>query len=132
MKKLIVYTTLLASMTLIAGCGNRSEETSYNLENCIHEQSLSEIISEGKTTKAEILRYFGHNFEVVFDSLDREKWVYSLENATPWKRNMIPYNLFFMGFDLNTKELTLLFDKEGIVDRYFTHSYKRELESRVF
>jgi outer membrane protein assembly factor BamE (lipoprotein component of BamABCDE complex) len=108
---------LLAPLLLLAlaGCatvGNEKlrEETP---------QTMSHRLVEGKTTKDEVQQALGSATSVAFTDAGNEIWTFKYARATPKAQNFIPFvGLFSRGADVTTKELVVMFDRNGVVSRY--------------
>lgn len=91
--------------------------------------SVSQKIAEGKTTRQEVRDALGEATTVSFTDSGNEIWTYKHARATPKAQNFIPVvNLFSRGADVKTKELVVLFDKQGIVTRYTMRETADELK----
>lgn len=112
-KTFVVASVLLAA--LLAGCATAGNE---HLKG-VSQQSVSQTIAEGKTTKADVAAAFGSANKVSFTDSGLEIWSYEYAHATPKVINFVPVaNLFAHGADVAKKTLTVLFDDKGIVKKY--------------
>lgn len=93
------------------------------------QESVSQQITEGKTSKSDVKKVMGDASTVSFTDSGNEIWTYKYARATPKAQNFIPVvNLFSRGADLKAKELVILFDKEGLVTRYTMRETTDELK----
>ena len=100
---------------LLAGCATSGNEKLKD-----HTQSsISQRITEGKTTKNEVTAALGLPAAVSFTDGGNEIWTYKHARATPQAQNFIPFvGLISSGADVKTKELVLMFNKDGVVTKY--------------
>ncbi|UNU72707.1 outer membrane protein assembly factor BamE [Moraxella nasovis] len=111
-KKLMVVGMLTAlTLTACVSTGNISMKEQS-------QQSIDSKIIKGKTTKQEIANLFGHADAVTFTDSGKELWTYAYSRSKPKARNFIPYNFFSLGDNVQTKELVVLFDTQGVVSNY--------------
>ncbi len=81
--------------------------------------SISQTLTEGKTTKDEVKTALGNADAVSFTDSGNEIWTYKFTKQTPHARNFIPVvNWFSRGADRKTKEVVIMFDKNNIVSKY--------------
>jgi len=75
-------------------------------------------IEEGKSTKADVRALVGEPTKVNFDTNKNEVWEYVLSRASVKPASFIPFvGLFAGGTDMSGNTLTVLFDKNGIVEK---------------
>jgi outer membrane protein assembly factor BamE (lipoprotein component of BamABCDE complex) len=105
----------MAIVALLAGCATSGNEKLKD-----HTQSsISQRITEGKTTKNEVTAALGQPAAVSFTDGGNEIWTYKHARATPQAQNFIPFvGLISSGADVKTKELVLMFNKDGVVTKY--------------
>lgn len=83
------------------------------------ETSVQGKISEGKTTKAEVRAIFGSPLKTSFTDGGLEVATYEFTNVSADAISFIPIvNLFGASASGKKKELVILFDKSGVVQRY--------------
>jgi outer membrane protein assembly factor BamE (lipoprotein component of BamABCDE complex) len=112
MNKLIVT---LVSVALLAGCATAGNERMKDQS----QASIQEQIVEGKSTKSQVQNVLGSATSVSFTDGGSEVWTFKWSRATPQARNFIPVvSAFSRGIDVKTKELVVMFDKSGVVQRY--------------
>lgn len=108
----IVSLLMVVILTACATAGNKQMEHQT-------ESSVSQVIKEGKTTKSQINAQFGNATTTSFTDSGNEIWTYRHTRAVPHARNFIPFvGIVSSGADVVTKELVIMFDKEGVVSRY--------------
>ncbi|MDH2273304.1 hypothetical protein [Moraxella porci] len=83
-----------------------------------NQQSIESTIVKGVSTKQDVTSKFGSADSVSFTDSGNEVWTYRHSRSTPMARNFIPYNFFSLGENIKTKELVILFDKNGVVSNY--------------
>lgn len=100
---------------LLAGCA-----TSGNVKMKDQTQSsISQQITEGKTTKSELIQALGQPTTVSFTDGGNEVWTYKHSREVSHVRNFIPYvNMISSGADTTTKELVVMFNKNDVVSKY--------------
>lgn len=82
------------------------------------QQTIENSITKGKTTKQDVINTFGSADSVSFTDGGNEVWTYRHSKSKPMARNFIPYNVFSQGANIQTKELVVLFDGQGVVTNY--------------
>lgn len=83
-----------------------------------NQQTIEQVITKGQTTKQDIATHFGSADSISFTDSGKEIWTYRHSRSKPMARNFIPYNFFSFGENIQTKELVILFDSEGVVSNY--------------
>jgi outer membrane protein assembly factor BamE (lipoprotein component of BamABCDE complex) len=102
---------LIFCLALLAGCA-----TTGNVQ--ISDPATVAKIEPGKTTKAEVRTLVGEPTKVNFDMNKNEVWEYVYTKATAKPATFIPVlNLFAGGADMSGNTLTILFDKNGVVEK---------------
>ena len=118
MKQVAITTVaapLLISVLLLSGCASYGNQKIKDQT----QASISQTLTEGKTTKAEVKTALGNADAVSFTDSGNEIWTYKFTKQTPHARNFIPVvNWFSRGADLKTKEVVIMFDKNNIVSKY--------------
>lgn len=114
MKAVNIFVSLAIAM-LLGACA-----TSGNVKMKDQTQaSVSQQITEGKTTKAEIIQAFGQATTVSFTDAGNEVWTYKHSREVSHVRNFVPYvNMISSGADSVTKELVVMFNKNEVVSKY--------------
>jgi len=111
MKKII----LIASFALVAGCATSGNETLKQ----VSETSITTMIVEGQTTKADVKKQFGSPLKTTFTDGGLETWTYEFSKVHLTGKSYIPIvNIWASGTTGTKKELVVLFDEKGIVKRY--------------
>jgi len=107
MKKSILFFCLV----LMVGCA-----TTGNVQ--ISDPATVSKIEEGKTTKAEVRGLVGEPTKVNFDTSKNEIWEYMYTKASAKPASFIPVvGIFAGGADMSGNTLTILFDKNGVVEK---------------
>lgn len=111
-------TTLVALVAIIlvsaAGCAS-SGNASLRKET---ESSVSQKITEGKTTKEEVRAMFGSPLSTSFTDGGLEIWKFELAKMSADAATFIPFVGILAGGSSGTKkELVVMFDEKGIVKR---------------
>ena len=112
MKKIMIAVASVALLASCASTGNASikQET---------EQSIQNKIIEGKTTKQEIRKMYGAPVSTTFTDGGNEIYKYTFSKTQAKASNFIPIvGIFASGATGTEKNLTVMFDKSGIVSRY--------------
>ena len=85
-------------------------------------ESMAQLIQEGRSTQAEVLKALGQADHVSFTDSGNEIWTYRYARATPQGRNFIPFvGMFSRGYDVATKELVVMFGTAGTVSKMTLH-----------
>ena len=111
--------TKIASIVLVSvlatGCASVGNEQ-LRAET---ETSIKEKIVEGKTTKSEIRSKFGSPLKTSFTDGGLEIATYEFSNVSADAISFVPIvNMFGASASGTKKELVVLFDKGGVVQRY--------------
>lgn len=111
-----VFSCLVAVMLLGGGCHSSSHGTKM-------EQTKLDQIQKGKTTRTEMIAWFGtpHNNGRDQDGQATSTWIYSQHDTKVKGKSFIPYAGMFMGGAEGTTETQTLmawFDSTGVVQRY--------------
>lgn len=105
---------IIAGVIILTGCataGNARLETQTK-------ESVSSMIKEGVTTKAQVQAALGDANSISFTDAGNEIWTYSFSRTKSKARNFIPYaNIFSSGADTHTKEIVIFF-KDNVVGKY--------------
>lgn len=103
------------TVTLLGGCastGNRVLKSET-------EKTVSTKLQQGKSTKTQVKKLYGDPTTTSFTDAGNEVWKYTFEDVTGDAVNYIPVvNWFGSSFSGSKKELTILFDKDDIVQRF--------------
>lgn len=107
MKKIVLFFCLV----LLMGCA-----TTGNVQ--ISDSGTVSKIVEGKSTKADVRALVGEPTKVNFDSNKNEIWEYVYKKGSVKPATFIPIvGLFAGGADVSGNTLTILFDKNGVVEK---------------
>lgn len=120
MKKAIAITLVSASLAACASYGNVAlkQETSA---------TIAQKIVKGQTTQAQVREMFGSPSSADFTDSGNQIWRYSFAQSTAMGRNFIPYaNMFSSGANIESKELVVFFDKNGVVQNYSMEASKSQ------
>ncbi len=100
---------------LVTGCASVGNEQLRNET----ESSIQGKIVEGKTTKSQIRTTFGSPLKTTFTDGGLEVATYEFTNVSADAISYIPIvNMFGASASGKKKELVVLFDKSGVVQRY--------------
>jgi outer membrane protein assembly factor BamE (lipoprotein component of BamABCDE complex) len=110
-KHLLVF----AAVVSLVGCASVGNET-LRAET---ESSVGQKIVEGKTKKAEVRGMFGSPLKTSFTDGGLEIWTYEFSKVSADAISYVPIvNLFGGSASGKKKELVVMFNKDGIVQRY--------------
>lgn len=90
--------------------------------------TLGQKIQNGVTRKSEVYSLLGVPRETTFTDSGQEVARYEFTRLTPRARNFIPYNVFSQVEDGVRKELTILFNNDGTVNKFVMN--ESDVESR--
>ena len=111
-KNIISVVSIAAFATGCASVGNEQLRNET-------ETSVQEKIIEGTTTKAQIRSIFGSPLKTSFTDGGLEVATYEFTNVSADAISYVPIiNLFGASASGKKKELVVLFDKSGVVQRY--------------
>ena len=111
MKKLAMAAVVAGLLTGCATSGNDSLRDH-------NETTVSSYITEGETTKSEVVAAFGSPFNTTFTDGGKEIWEYAFSDISADAIAYIPVaNWFGSSASGTQKKLTIMFDDE-IVQRY--------------
>lgn len=111
MKKLAMAAVVAGLLTGCATSGNDSLRDH-------NETTVSSYITEGETTKSEVVATFGSPFNTTFTDGGKEIWEYAFSDISADAVAYIPVaNWFGSSASGTQKKLTIMFDDE-IVQRY--------------
>ena len=116
MKKIALFLMLAVSMTALAGCGASEGNSAIKNES---NAKLSQKIVKGQTTESQIIQMFGKPTKKEFAGNGDPEWTYS---RTATHNGILAYvpvvGLFAHAQTENNKNLTILFNKKGIVKNW--------------
>lgn len=105
----------VVTAALTAGCASVGNEQLRNET----ETSVQRKLIEGKTTKAEVRATFGSPLKTSFTDGGLEVATYEFTNVSADAISYVPIvNLFGASASGKKKELVVLFDKGGVIQRY--------------
>lgn len=112
----ILAATIIGMSILVTGCAYKTGNVV--LQNA-SEESLSNQLVKGKTTKAEVKRNIGDPNNTSFTDGGLEIWNYNAQRSVQKFFNYIPIvSAACSGSDDETKKLSILFDENGVVKNY--------------
>lgn len=113
--KLLKIAPVLLVAALATGCASVGNEQLRNET----ETSIKGKIIEGRTTKSQIRATFGSPLKTTFTDGGLEVATYEFTNVSADAISYVPIvNLFGASASGKKKELVVLFDKSGVVQRY--------------
>ncbi|QMI49735.1 outer membrane protein assembly factor BamE [Burkholderia sp. MBR-1] len=115
MKKTFAAFAIMLAVGTLAGCASAGNT---QLKETTRE-SLDQKLIQGKTTKQDVRDAFGDPSAVGYTDGGREVWTYVYAHATPTAVSYVPIvNLFSHGADVDKKQLVIMFDKDGILQKF--------------
>lgn len=112
----------------LASCATAGNER-IKAEN---QTTIASKLTEGKTTKQEVEANLGSASSVSFTDSGNEIWTYKHARATPNATSFIPIvSIFTRGAEVKTKELIILFDKNGVVTKYTMRETVEEVKQGI-
>jgi outer membrane protein assembly factor BamE (lipoprotein component of BamABCDE complex) len=108
----------------LGGCATSGVDSLKNETN----ESISEKIEIGTTTKQEVFSMLGSPSNISFTDSGLEVIKYEHTRLTPRARNFIPYNIFSNVNDGEKKELVILFSNANLVSKFVLNEV--ELDDR--
>jgi outer membrane protein assembly factor BamE (lipoprotein component of BamABCDE complex) len=117
------------ALAVLTGCASVGNET-LRAES---ESSVQKKISEGKSTKSEVRSMFGSPMKTSFTDGGLEIWTYEFSKVSADAISYVPLvNLFGASASGTKKELVILFDKSGLVQRYSMSESEVKQKTGVF
>lgn len=111
----------LAVGLALAGCASVGNERIADAT----QDSVSTQLVKGKTTQADVRRFYGDPIKTAFTDSGNESWEYEFTRLEPKATNFIPYvNLIHSGAEGDKKSIVILFNKNKIVQQYTVSSSK--------
>lgn len=130
MKATIKASFIILMAILLNACANSGNQKIAKIEN---HASLDKTLVSGKTTKEKVKLAFGEPSDVDFDNNNNEKWTYTHIRRVSKAINFMPYaNYLMRGTDDTNKKLVIVFDKNGVVQKYAFTKSKGETKVGVF
>ncbi len=97
------------------------------------QQTISQKLEVGKTTKADVIQILGNPTSKMLDAKGDEQWMYVHSRASSDAVNYIPFmGLFGTSTSGTTKQLTVIFDKSGVVSNYLMNENDSGIKTGVF
>ena len=128
---MVIKKSFAAAMALavLTGCASVGNET-LRAES---ESSVQKKISEGKSTKSEVRSMFGSPMKTSFTDGGLEIWTYEFTKVSADAISYVPLvNLFGASVSGTKKELVILFDKSGLLQRYSMSESEVKQKTGVF
>ena len=115
MKSASVLLCSVASVGIATGCASSGDRAIKDQT----QASVAATLTEGVTTKADVQAHLGSPSGISFTDSGREIWTYKYQHATSHAQNFVPFvNWFTNGADVDTKQLVILFNDQGVVSKY--------------
>lgn len=112
--------SILVILVFMAGCATVGNQQ-------ISSYSITSQIQIGKSTKAEVRSLVGEPTKVNFQENGKEIWEYVYKKAQVKPATFIPYvGLFAGGMTTQGNTLTIMFNDQGIVEKYGTGKIEGE------
>ncbi len=116
MKKIALFLMLLVSMTALAGCA--ASMGSGSIKNASNAK-LSQKLVKGQTTESQVAQMFGQPTSKEFAGNGDPEWLYTRNTVHNGILSYVPVVGLFANAQTDTnKELTILFNKKGIVKNW--------------
>lgn len=120
MKKIVFFACLAFSALSMSACVSSGGSTAIN-----DKETVKQIVT-GKTTKAELSTMIGEPSMTDFTEDGREKWFYQTWSSDYSAGNaasiavgsIVPYAGMLFGGKETNKNLTVIFDKKGVVQNF--------------
>lgn len=127
--RLLFLTAMMCLLLLFAGCAAKTGNS--QLENATQD-SVSQVIIKGQSTKADLRKNFGDPQKVDFTESGLEKWEYSFVRKAPKAISYVPIaSAFVAGTNDTTKTLLVIF-KGDVVENYALSAAKSETKAGLF
>lgn len=111
---MLKLTLAALAVVLLTGCATSGNDSLRDHD----EDTVTSYITEGETTKSEVMEAFGSPFNTSFTDGGREIWEYAFSDISADAVAYIPVvNWFGTSASGTQKKLTIMFDDE-IVQRY--------------
>ena len=119
----------LALLALVSGCASAGSAALKDET----EASVSQKLTEGKTTKSDVRAMFGSPGSTSFTDSGLEIWTYERAKMHADAVNFIPVvDLFGTSHSGIKKQLVILFDKDGVVKRYSMSESPETIKTGIF
>lgn len=119
----------VAVVALLAGCASVGNERLASED----EQTIAQKIEIGETTKADVTQMLGAPTSKMFDAKGQEQWMYMHSHASADAVNFIPFAaLFGTSTSGETKQLTVVFDDDGVVSNYLMNATDSGIKTGVY
>ncbi|MCC4288523.1 outer membrane protein assembly factor BamE domain-containing protein [Vreelandella aquamarina] len=124
--RLLVTMGLVA---LLAGCASVGNSRLADQ----NDATIAEQITIGTTTQSEIIQALGSPSSRFLDANGNEQWMYLHSRASADAINFVPFApLFGTSTSGETKQLTVIFDDEGVVENYLMNTSDTGVKTGVF
>lgn len=125
MKKILTTVLATALLAACASTGNTALKQETNT-------TIASKISKGKTTQVQVREMLGSPTSTDFTDSGNQIWRYSHSQATAMGRNFIPFvSLFSSGANVESKQLVVFFDKDGVVQNYSMEESKTQTKQGI-
>lgn len=121
-----IFNTLsvLSVSLMAAGCASVGNERIADAT----QESVAAQLVKGKTTQAEVRKFYGDPIKTSFTDSGNESWEYEFARMEPKPTNFIPYvNLIHSGAEGDKKSIVILFNKSKVVQQYTVSNSKVEV-----
>lgn len=120
----------VAALTLlISGCASVGNSKLADQSDA----TIAEQITIGATTQSDIIKTLGSPSSRFFDANGNEQWMYMHSRASADAINFVPFApLFGTSTSGETKQLTIIFDENGIVKNYLMNTSDTGVRTGVF
>jgi hypothetical protein len=114
----------LAMSCALAACASSGNDSIADATG----ESVAATLHKGRTTQAEVRKFYGDPIKTSFSSNGFESWEYEFTRMQSRPTNFIPYvNLLHSGADGEKKSLVIFFDKRKVVQDYTVSASKVEV-----
>lgn len=115
-------------MMALAGCATVGNEKMRSET----QATVDSKLFKGKTTKSEVLAFYGSADDITLSSDGSEVWKYKFSNVAPKPANFIPFvGALAGGSDLNSKTLVVLFNEQGVIKAYTFSATENEIRTGI-
>lgn len=116
-------------VALLAGCASVGNSRLADQ----NDATIAEQITIGTTTQSEIIQALGSPSSRFLDANGNEQWMYLHSRASADAINFVPFApLFGTSTSGETKQLTVIFDDEGVVENYLMNTSDTGVKTGVF
>jgi len=127
--KVFIISLLLGIMVMFSGCAAKTGNS--KLAEATNE-SVSQTIVKGTSTKADLRRSFGEPQKVDFTESGLEKWEYQFIRKSHKAINFVPIAGAFVGGTNDTTKTLLVVFKGDVVENYALSTAQGETKAGLF